>query len=85
MGLFEGKGARTAVRKLRAEVEPVADGNGTEPSLVLDLILCRAGERDSHRVGAPATVALLADDRGAEMLRVGERESVERLRRTQTT
>lgn len=49
---------------------------------VLDLILCRAGGRYSHRVGAPATVALLADDGCAEMLWVGERESVECLRRT---
>ena len=66
-------------------MEPVAVGKGIELLLVLDMILCRAGGRDSHWVGAPATVALLADDRGAEMLRVGERESVERLRRTQTT
>lgn len=52
---------------------------------VLDLNFCRGEEgKYSHRVGASAAVALLADDGRAEMLWVGERESVERLRRMQT-
>lgn len=37
----------------------------------------------SHGVGPPSAVALLANDRRAEVLWVGEGESVEGLRRTQ--
>lgn len=48
------------------------------------MILSRAGGRYSHGVGPPATVALLADDRCAEMLGVGERESVECLEERNT-
>lgn len=44
----------------------------------------RHEERYSHRVCSPAAVALLSDDRCAEVLGVGERESVECLHRTQT-
>ncbi len=45
----------------------------------------RDGGRYSHRVWSSAAVALLPDDRCAEVLGVGERESVERLQRWQTT
>lgn len=41
----------------------------------------QTGGRYSHRIRSPAAVALLADDGRAEVLGVGEGESVERLRR----
>lgn len=69
-------------------MEPVADGNGTDilaGRIRPHPVQCKAGGRYSHRVGAPATVALLSDDRCAEMLWVGEREPVQCLRRTQPT
>lgn len=68
-----------------SEAEPVAEGNAARNPATGGT--CFAGREDkySHRVGASATVALLADDGCAEMLWVGEGESVEGLRRTQTT
>lgn len=45
----------------------------------------RDGGRYSHWVRSSAAVALLADDRCAEVLGVGERESVECLQGRQTT
>lgn len=72
-----------------SEAEPVAEGNATEvlPQVgrVRSERLQGEGDKYSHRVGASAAVALLADDGCAEMLGVGEREPVERLRRMQTT